>query len=222
MIRDMQAAIFDMDGVLIDSEPIHERIEQELFDDLGITLTIAEHRRYQGTGSIEMWRSIIDEHALDAEAVSLSERQRRRFLGYLEEGAVPRIPGIVELLAHLRSRGVPLAVASSSAGPVVRSVLRHTGLRELFGVVVSADEVARSKPAPDIFLFAAERLGLHPRGCLVVEDSENGVAAAKAAGMLCLGFRNPGSGSPALAGADYRVESTRELAAALTDALSLT
>ncbi|MFP4431395.1 MAG: HAD family hydrolase [Spirochaetota bacterium] len=217
----MQAVIFDMDGVLIDSEPIHERIERELFDGLGITLTTAEHRRYQGTGSLEMWRSIIEEHALDAKAGSLSDRQRSRFLSYLKGGHVPRIPGILELLAHLRSRRVPLAVASSSVGPIVRSVLRHTGLEEFFGVVVSGDEVARSKPAPDIFLLAAERLGLHPRGCLVVEDSENGVAAARAAGMVCVGFRNPGSGSPALAGADYRVESTRELAAALTEALSL-
>jgi beta-phosphoglucomutase len=217
----MEAVIFDMDGVLIDSEPTHERIEQELFEELGITLTQAEHRRYQGTGSIEMWRSIIDEHSLDAEAVNLSERQRSRFLGYLKEGAVPRVPGIAELLSHLRSRGIPIAVASSSAGPVVRRVLSHTGLDGFFGVVVSGDEVARSKPAPDIFLLAAERLALAPKRCLVVEDSENGVAAAKAAGMVCLGFRNPGSGSPPLAGADYRVESARELAAVLTGALSL-
>lgn len=217
----MAAVIFDMDGVLIDSEPTHERIEQELFEELGITLTQAEHRRYQGTGSLEMWRSIIEEHALDSEAVSLSKRHRGRFLGYLREGEVPRIPGILELLSDLRSRGIPLAVASSSTGPVVRSVLSYTGVEELFGVVVSGDEVARSKPAPDIFLLAAERLGLAPERCLVVEDSENGVAAAKAAGMACLGFRNPGSGSPALSGADYRVESAEELATVLTEALSL-
>lgn len=217
----MAAVIFDMDGVLIDSEPTHERIEQELFEELGIALTLAEHRRYQGTGSIEMWRSIIGEHALDAEAASLSERQRSRFLASLEEGAIPRIGGIVELVARLHGRGVPLAVASSSAGPVVRRVLSHTGLAELFRVVVSGDEVLRSKPAPEIFLLAADRLGLVPKMCLVVEDSENGVAAAKAAGMVCVGFRNPGSGSPPLAAADYRVGSTEELSAVLTDLLSL-
>lgn len=211
----MRGVIFDMDGVLIDSEPIHEKVESELFRELGIKISEREHRAYQGTSSIEMWRSVVEGHGLAEDPEALALRQRSRFLRYFGEGAVAQVPGIRQILDGLSGRATKLALATSSVAAVVNDVLSATGLGSYFSVRVTGDEVLRTKPAPDIFLLAARRLGLNPDACVVVEDSENGVAAAKAAGMTCIGFRNHGSGNPELRAADHRVGSAAELEALL-------
>jgi beta-phosphoglucomutase len=103
------------------------------------------------------------------------------------------MPGVYELLKTLKSRKIPLALASSSIPEVIDIVLEKTGLHSMFNVVVSSRMVGKSKPAPDIFLLAAGELGVSPGKCIVIEDSTNGITAAKKAGMYCIAYNGPGS-----------------------------
>ena len=212
--------IFDMDGVLIDSEPTHERIEKEMFHELGIELTAEEHRAFQGTSSVEMWQMIVARHSLVQSAAGFSDEHRRRFLGYLRAGEIPLIDGVLGLLGELRAKGHRLALASSSVRQVVAAVLETLALTDYFSVLTTGDEVEHSKPAPDIFLMTASRLGVSPGDCLVVEDSKNGVAAAKAAGMTCVWYSAADSAGPAGSVADRSVRSMEELSQLLTRLLS--
>ncbi len=207
----MQAIIFDMDGVIVDSEPTHVRIETSIFRDLGISLTEAEHREFQGVTSHEIWHTLMQRYGLDLNADTLAAKQRAIFLERLAADEVPLVPGVSDIIRDLATHGSTLAVASSSVRAVVESVLSHAKVAHLFSAIACGDEVAQSKPAPDVFLLAAARLGVSPAECVVIEDSENGVAAAKAAGMHCVGFRNPSSGNPELAAADARVAGAKEL-----------
>jgi HAD superfamily hydrolase (TIGR01509 family) len=216
----MDAVIFDMDGVLVDSEPTHERIEKEMFRELGIELAAEEHRGFQGTSSVEMWQTIVARHSLSQPAAEFGDEHRRRFLGYLSAGEVPLIEGVLDLLQELTSKGHRLALASSSVREVVQAVLDTLSLSHYFDVLTTGDEVEQSKPAPDIFLMTASRLGVTPGDCLVVEDSKNGVRAAKAAGMTCVRYDAEGSGQSSGSAADHVVTSMSELSQLLTRLLA--
>ncbi len=187
---DAAAVIFDMDGVIIDSEPLHYRVEGQLFRELGLEIATAEHETFLGMSSADMWRRIGETRPLPRPIDELVQLERQRYRQAAREG-VPEVPGAVELIRHLAATGVPLAVASSAPLEQIRDTLKVTETEGLFRVQVSGDEVARSKPDPAIFLEAARRLGVAPGGCLVIEDSENGRTAAHAAGMRCL-FYGPG------------------------------
>ena len=199
----MQAVIFDMDGVIIDSEPLHFRAEKRLFRELGIEIAVAEHQGYVGQTSRAMWGRIRRQYGL---SLSLEElvAHSRRLIRELITAALPDllIPGLTECLDYLRDRGLDLLLASSSEKALIELVLKKFDLEDYFPHRVSGDEVGRGKPAPDIFLLAAARAGISPAGCLVIEDSAHGVRAAKAAGMTCIGFKNPSSGSQDLSAAD--------------------
>ena len=122
------------------------------------------------------------------------------------------IDGIRELLAELKALNIPAAIASSSPPVFIKAVLRKFDLLDHFECVVSGEEVERGKPAPDVYLKAAELLGVKPQDCMVLEDARHGVAAAKAAGMKCIGFVNPNSGNQDLSQADYVVHAVSEVA----------
>jgi HAD superfamily hydrolase (TIGR01509 family) len=199
----VQAVIFDMDGVIIDSEPLHFRAESELFADLGLEIPEAEHQGYVGRTSESMWSSIRRKHGLRRSLDTLVANSRRRILELI--AAAPPdllVPGLIDCLNYLRRRGLSLLVASSSQKALIELVLKKFELEDYFDHRVGGDEVSRGKPAPDIFLLAASRGGIPPAGCLVIEDSAHGVSAARAAGMACIGFQNPGSGSQDLSAAD--------------------
>ncbi len=176
------AVLFDMDGVIFDSERAVLAVWQELAEELGLGEIGPVFRRCVGTNKArteEIFREAfpgMDFPRFDAEA-------RARFRARWGEGRLPVKPGARELLLALRRRGIPLALASSTESGVVRQELDEAGLLACFDAVVGGDQVRRSKPDPEIFLRAAESLGAEPRACFVVEDSFNGVRAARAAGM---------------------------------------
>jgi len=204
----LKAVIFDLDGVIIDSEPIHLMLERELFDQMGLPVSQAEHLSYMGTTSGALWADLRDKYGLEQTAEELSELTRRRYLDYLSrQESIRPIPGAAELVRELSGRGVRLAVASSAQRRAIEITLLGVELKEYFPVIVSGDEVPRSKPFPDIFLAAAERLRVPAAESLVIEDSRNGVAAAKAAGMACLGFQSGNSGYQDLSRADAVTDS---------------
>lgn len=192
-----------MDGVLIDSEILHYKALNNVMAAWQVTIYDEEYNTYVGTKTIEMCEKLVKRYHLPVTARQLAAEKTRRYLEDLHNDAtIAPIPGVEELIADLHSHGVPLALASSSYRDVIQAVLNKFGLERYFRAIVSGDQVASGKPDPEIFLEASARLEIPPARCAVVEDSANGVEAAKAAGMFCIGFINPGSGEQNLSAAD--------------------
>lgn len=208
----LKALIFDMDGVIIDSEPIHFRVEKRLFEDLGLAISDDEHHSFVGTTSRWMWSYIKDKYKLNQSIEELVQMEATSYVDHLlsQKDKKP-IPGVVDLIQELHGNNVRLAVASSASVRNIEIVLKMFRLERFFEVRVSGDEVRNGKPAPDVFLRCAKTLGLRPGECIVIEDSKNGVEAAKAAGMKCIGFKNPNSGGQDLSAADMVIGSFLEL-----------
>lgn len=208
----IKAIIFDMDGVLVDSEPFHIEIEKRQFRQHEIVVSEEEHRRYMGVASDVMWKEISQNHKLNLLVEKLIEQNKSesiRFFSELHE--IPVMPGLIELLERLQSKKYPLAVASSSFPEIIDLILEKTHLRTYFQEVVSSQEAGKSKPEPDVFLLAARKLGVSPGNCLVVEDSFNGIEAAHTAGMPCVAFQGPGANPESQKQADAIISDLREL-----------
>lgn len=186
--RRLRGVIFDMDGVLVDSEPIIAESAIRMFAELGYTLRPEEFFPFVGTGEDRFLGGPAEARGI---ALDLAAAKARVYAIYLEliRGRLGALRGAREFVLDCRARGLSLAVASSADRIKVAGNLAEVGLPEgTFAAVITGSDVARKKPAPDLFLEAAKRLGLDPAACLVVEDAPAGVAAAKAAGCRCLGL----------------------------------
>ncbi len=184
-----EAVIFDMDGVIVDSEPRHEQAFREVFEELGYGQTHGmDFPHYYGRSDQALWVDFIAKHRPPRSLDELTEMKQRRFLEIIRREQ-PIFAGLPELLEKVAVR-YRLAVASGSSHPVIDEILAMKGLRRFFPVVVSVQDVPHGKPAPDVFLRAAELLGVAPDKCWVVEDSAAGVGAGLAAGMTVIGITN--------------------------------
>lgn len=208
----IQAFIFDMDGVLIDSEPIYFEIEKSSFQHLGATVEETEHHTYVGVTLESMFQQVLNKHQLDHVLAEVLEFHKENVMKVMQgHEELQAFDHVEQWIQWLSNSGIKLAVASSSPRSLIELILERTGLRPFFTVMVSGEEVAHGKPAPDIFLHAAELLQVDPQHCVVIEDSRNGVQAAKDAGMRCIGHQNPGSGNQDLSKADIIIHSYAEL-----------
>ena len=204
----IKAVIFDMDGVLVNSEPYHFEVEKQLLRELGISITDEELESFVGLALDKMWGRLKKSHGLKDSIDSLAEKDTESRVSYFASlEKLEPIEGVRELIRNVRDGGLKTAVASSSHSRLISTVLEKTGLSEYFPVIVSGVDMEHGKPSPDIFIKTAEILGTGTEECLVIEDSLNGVTAAKAAGMKCIGFRNPASGSQDLSAADIIIDS---------------
>lgn len=186
---DLKAVIFDMDGVIVDSEPRHERAFLETVTELGYGETHGlRFADYVGRSDPELWQDFVEKHRPPHTLLELRAMKRERVAEILRLEQ-PFFAGVVELVAKLAAR-CPLALASGSERMVVDEVLRCRELSRFFQVTVSAEDVERGKPEPEIFLRAATLLGFAPMDCWVIEDSKPGVAAALAAGMKVVAITN--------------------------------
>ncbi|MDH6520847.1 HAD superfamily hydrolase (TIGR01509 family) [Streptomyces sp. SAI-135] len=180
------AVIFDLDGTLVDSEPNYYEAGRRTLAEHGVPdFTWADHQRYVGISTRETvtrWKSL---YGLRASVAELLADKNRRYLELARTATrvYPEMRKFVELLA---GEGVPMAVASGSSPEAIDAILAGTGLDAYLRTTVSADEVPHGKPAPDVFLEAARRLGARPADCVVLEDAAPGAAAAHAAGMRCI------------------------------------
>jgi HAD superfamily hydrolase (TIGR01509 family) len=182
----MRAILFDMDGVLADSEPLICAAACEMFRERGVTVRPEDFHPFVGAGENRYIGGVAERHGV---ALDIAEAKARTYALYLQ--MVPEhlhvFPGAVELVQACRAAGWPCAVASSADRIKVDANLRKIGLPpDTWQAVVTAEDVERRKPDPAIFLTAASRLGVAPAGCTVVEDAVNGIAAARAAGMRCV------------------------------------
>ena len=180
------SVIFDLDGTLVDSEPNYYEAGRQTLAAYGVTdFTWADHERYVGISTQETVADWKDRYGLPVPVDELLTVKNRHYLELAGSAtrAYPEMRTFVELLS---AEGVPMAVASGSSREAIAAVLTGTGLDAHLHTVVSADEVAHGKPAPDVFLEAARRLGAAPSDCVVLEDAAPGAAAAHAAGMRCI------------------------------------
>jgi HAD superfamily hydrolase (TIGR01509 family) len=207
----IDAVVFDMDGVIVDSEQVWDDVRQIYTREAGGTFTEAATRAMMGMSSPEWSRYMSESLGVPGTPEEINaDIVERMLVRYGEEP--PLIPGAVDAVRRIATRW-PLAIASSSNPELIEVVLRAAGLDSLFRTTVSSQEVARGKPAPEVYLEAARRLGVEPGRCAAVEDSHAGIRSAKAAGMLVLAVPNPHfpPDDEALAQADVVLGSIAEL-----------
>jgi HAD superfamily hydrolase (TIGR01509 family) len=210
----IKAVIFDMDGVMIDSEPLWEKTERKLLARRGIDYSPEYRDQIVGLNQNDSGTLLIDTFKLE-ETVSDIINERVDILTEIYEEELELVPQLVPLLEDLRMENYPLAVASSSPLRVVDFVLEMFSLHEYFLEVVSGDCAENGKPHPDIYLQTAERLGVKPEDCIAIEDSINGVKSAKAAGMFCIAIPDKRLSPDKFNEADMIMDSLEELSAGL-------
>jgi HAD superfamily hydrolase (TIGR01509 family) len=185
----IEAVVFDLDGVLIDSEHVWDEARQNLAEERGGRWSENASRDMMGMSSPEWSRYMRDDIGIEDEPEEISAEVVRR-LERIYRHELPLIEGARQAVERLAARW-PLGVASSSNRELIDLVLELSDLDRFFAATVSSEEVPRGKPAPDVYLEAARRLGVAPERCAAVEDSENGILSAKAAGMRVLAIPNP-------------------------------
>jgi HAD superfamily hydrolase (TIGR01509 family) len=207
----IEAVVFDLDGVIVDSEHVWDEVRQELAAERGGRWHDRASRDMMGMSSREWSRYMHDVIGLEEPPEEINAEVVRRLKAVYREN-LPLIPGAVEAVKRLAARW-PLGLASSSNREVIDLVLEASGLAGHFSATVSSEEVAQGKPAPDVYLETARRLGVEPERCAAVEDSENGIRSAKAARMRTIAIPNPRypPDEAALDAADVVLDSVAEL-----------
>lgn len=183
--RKIQAAIFDLDGVLMDTEWIAFRVWQEIASEHGGTLREEHFTPMIGLTAEETVEFVMQVSGAQLEPTAATAEMWERMIERINAGIEP-MPGSVDLVRGLHQRGIPLAIASNALTHYILNALNGLGLRDYFREIVGVDQVPNGKPAPDVYLRAAERLGADPQACLAVEDSRVGSQAALTAGMRVL------------------------------------
>lgn len=186
----MEGLILDFDGVIADSEPAHERAIREVALSVGLSMS---HELYEtriiGLSDRDTFRVIAEDagQSLDDPGLDrLCEQKHALFLDLVERGEVRLFPGTLEI-AREASGSIPLGICSGASRMEIEAILAQAGIRDLFSVIVTADEVSRAKPDPEGYALAARELGVPAMRCVSIEDTDKGIAAAKAAGLRVLG-----------------------------------
>jgi HAD superfamily hydrolase (TIGR01509 family) len=207
----IDAVVYDLDGVIVDSEHVWDEVRQQLAEERGRGWHDRASRDMMGMSSVEWSRYMHDVIGLEETPEEINAEVVRRLEAIYRE-RLPLIPGAVEAVRALAERW-PLGLASSSNRELIDFVLEVSSLDRFFRATVSSEEVPRGKPAPDVYLEAARRLEVAPERCAAVEDSEAGIRSAKAAGMRVIAIPNPHfpPAAEALAAADVVLESVAEL-----------
>lgn len=209
----LEAIIFDMDGVLVDSEYTYFQSKSQILKEAGHEVEDSYHFQFMGTTSEYMWAKMKEEFDLPLSVAEYVQKMTDLRQGMIKRDGVRVIPHVQDFVKRLSEAGLKLAVASSSSLAEIKKNLAEIGLADYFSEVVSTEEVTHSKPAPDVYLAAAERIGIKPANCLGIEDTKNGAGAVHNAGMVCVGFANPEFPKQDLASADVVVSSFEDLAA---------
>lgn len=204
--------IFDMDGVLVDSEPVHMKILNEVLVTMGASAVSLEYYfSLVGMGGRLIWEKLIQDFKLKGLAPDLYASHKEYFYNVIETHDVQPVKGVVQFLNRLKKENYFISLGSSSPVRLINHSISKIGVKDYFDYLVSSEHVQNGKPFPDIFLKVAELYKVKPLNFLVIEDSHNGVLAAKAAGMTCIGYKNPNSGNQDLTKADIIISHFDEL-----------
>ncbi len=204
-----ELVLFDMDGVIADTEPLHLEAANRVLAAEGVRLGAEESREFLGSTDAELFAALKERHGLNQPVERLVAAKTRETIALIRAGLAPA-PGVCELLIQLKMRSIPAVVASSSVPELIDAVVDCLGLRSSFAGLFSAQLVGRGKPHPDLFLLAARRLGVLPQDCLVIEDAPAGIAAARAAGMAVAAVRTRLTEDLDLSAADLVLDSLEQ------------
>jgi HAD superfamily hydrolase (TIGR01509 family) len=210
-MADQLAVLFDLDGLLADTEPIWTESANILLQRRGHTFDLALKPLFMGRRTDEVARLLVERYQLPDRAEDLLFERLAIMEDLYSGGWLAPMPGALELIGELHRGQVPMAVVSGSPDLLIRMVLEAFDLTEPLGCSVSSDSVERGKPAPDCYLLAARRLGVDPQCCVVLEDAPAGVQAALAAGMTCVAVPGPEIPPEQVASAHLTVSSLTEL-----------
>jgi HAD superfamily hydrolase (TIGR01509 family) len=185
----IEAIIFDMDGLLVDSEPVWDKARKSMADAAGVEWTKDDHKAVMGVSTQEWADYMINRLKLTLSPQQVQDEVVRRMLSMYDQG-IPYLPGAVEAV-QLAADSFPTALASGSHPSLIEAVTRDTHMAGKFQVILAADEVGVGKPAPDVYLETARRLGAAPEKCVCLEDSGNGILSGARAGMKVIAVPDP-------------------------------
>lgn len=208
----IKCVIFDMDGVIIDSELLHKKAYYETFESLGVTVSEELYKTFTGSSTLNAFQRLVAHFKLDDDPEELVLRKRKRYVDLFEnDPTLHLVNGVEDIIKYFHSKGLTLVLASSSAMVNIDRVFKRFDLNQYFTAKISGADLVQSKPHPEIFEKAA-RLGNTPReNCVVIEDSDNGIKAANDAGIFVFGYKNPLATDQSLANANVVIANFKEL-----------
>jgi beta-phosphoglucomutase family hydrolase len=184
----IKAIIFDMDGVISDTQKLHAKVESEILGEYGVFISPEEiTMKYAGVKTGEIFKELLENKNVDFNIDSMLEEKWKK-MSQLGDDSIEEVDGSVDLIKKLYDSGYKLAVGSASDYNYVSNVIKSLKLEKYFDHLVSGDMVKNGKPDPEIFLLAASKLEVSPENCLVIEDGTSGMLAAKSGGMKCIGL----------------------------------
>ena len=201
-----KAVIFDMDGVLVDSQPLHYEIDMAVLKACDCPATLEIVTAYTGISNPDRWPKYKETLGLVQSVDRLIELQTEFMIKIFNRADLAPIDGIPALLDFLQKSSIPCGVASSSSHELINLVLEKCNIKHYFTHLISGEDVKAGKPAPDIYLKAAKAVGAPPEGCVAIEDSAMGILSAKNAGFTCIGFVNHNTYGQDFTHADYVVK----------------
>lgn len=208
----LKAVLFDMDGVIVDTEPLHRKAYFKTFEDLGIVVNEEMYQSFTGSSTQRVCERLKEAFPLEPSWQQIAEKKRSYFKDYFDHDPdFDLLPGVRSLIEHFHREGLTLILASSAHRNTINWVFEKFGLDPFFKGKISGAELAASKPHPEIFQKAAQMAGADIKDCMVIEDSTNGVLASHSAGIFCAAYKSPHSKGQDLSKAQVIVNDFSEL-----------
>lgn len=209
----LKAVLFDMDGVIVDTEPLHRKAYFKMFDDVNIEVSDPLYESFTGQSTINICRHLCEEFKLSEKPETLVSIKRKHFKYLFEnDTSLALLDGVLDLIKDYHSNGLKLVLASSASMPNIDRIFLRFDLDQYFVAKLSGADLKESKPHPEIFMKAAIASGHKPQHCMVIEDSTNGIAAAKAANIFCVGYQSLNSTNQEYTQADKVISNFQEIA----------
>ena len=201
-----------MDGVIVDTEPLHKKAYFQMFDEVGITVSQSLYNSYTGQSTITICRDLCDRYSLSEAPETLVAKKRKHFKQLFDtDTSLQLLPGVLELIKNYKKNDLTLVLASSASMPNIERIFERFQLNPYFKGKVSGADLKQSKPHPEIFQKAAAIAGANRSQCMVIEDATNGIKAAKAAGIYCVAYKSTHSKNPEYTLADKVISDFSEI-----------